>query len=168
MLQVTVRLGSIQRAEAALSEALGRMDVAWRLQDTMHFENASVEAMMWVVAMDDHLRADPAYVSRRDGDVGGRIVRGLRWARNAAVHQLVSVHVTPPQGMTFPMTFPLTFERAATWRPRTEISGVHRRQPDNEAAYDSAIAGQPVQQTLRDAAHFLMLTAARMHSDQAP
>jgi hypothetical protein len=114
-----------------------------------------VETTVWTCALDDLLRKmDPTYEGRRDADSGGRILRGMRWARNQGVHQLVALH-RDGGGLTFPMTFPATFPFAPVWLERSEAARKAKSQPNNELAYDRYVAGHLVSATLTEVQAFL-------------
>ena len=112
---------SFRRGQVGLSDAMERLSVAFGSQDGDRFFLAAVEAAMWAVAMDDHLASDDAnYTHRRSRDPAGPVLRGLRWARNQGIHNLLSVH-RMGAGMTFPLTFPAGFTPFAHWLQRTEV-----------------------------------------------
>jgi hypothetical protein len=120
---------------------------------------ASVEAAMWIVALDAHLKlADTSYEARRDADPGGCVVRGLCWARNAGIHHLVNVQETESDSFS-PMTSLLPVPLLATWKHRNELVTPIPRQPTNEAAYDKYVAGKRVVETLHSAQDFLWMRA---------
>ena len=147
---------AVRRTQAAIREALSRMDKASCARDLDLFSSSAVEASMWMLALDEHICVgDPTYEQRRDCDPGGQILRGLRWARNAAVHELVEIHDTRT-GKTAPV--PASFE-LASWRQRNSLSGQLTSQPKNERAYDSYVAGRLVQESLRQAQDFLWMRA---------
>jgi hypothetical protein len=134
------------------------MDAAWEKSDRDHFFASSLEAAMWIVALNDFLRkADPSYDQRRDDDPGGRIARGLVWVRNNGVHGLIDVHEVK-EGMTFPARFPARFEHAS-WKNRVDVAVARSQSDENEEAYDSNVAGRVVQNTLRETQDFLWMRA---------
>lgn len=145
---------AVRRTQAAIREALARIHKASCARDLDLFSSSAAEASMWMLALDEHLRAsDPTYEQRRDSDTGGQILRGLRWARNAAVHELVEIHDTRT-GKTAPV--PASFE-LASWCQRNSVCGQLTSQPKNEAAYDRYVAGEPVQVSLGRAQDFLWM-----------
>ncbi len=110
---------------------------------------------MWACALDELLpKMDPDYEERRSEDPGGRVLRGLRWARNQGVHQLMDLH-RDGGGLTFPVTFPATFPFAPVWLRRSDTAPRARPQPENEQAYDTYVADQLVATTLADVQSFL-------------
>jgi len=118
-----------------------------------------VETTLWACALDDLLQSDPTYVGRRDEDPGGRILGGLRWARNQGVHQLINLH-EDRGGFTFPMSFPTRTTFEPVWLSRGEAAvSKARPQPDNEERYDSFVAGRSVGGTLEAAQDFLWMRA---------
>lgn len=117
-----------------------------------------VETTLWVCALDDLLvKADPNYEVRRDGDEGGNVLRGLRWARNQGVHQLIALH-RDAGGFKFPMTFPASTTFEPVWLPRSEVPPPDQRQHSGEA-YDLHVACRSVYATLHQAQDFLWMRA---------
>lgn len=149
----------IRRAQAALREALARLRVAGDEHDSDRVFAASTETAMWCTALDDLLqKADAEYEERRDADAGGRIVRGLRFARNVGVHRLLAVHLWE-QRPSSPSVSSSEAPKEARWRPRDELEQAPWRNPDNETAYDDYVAGRAVLDTVTAAQDFLWMRA---------
>lgn len=149
----------IRRAQAALRAALARLKVAADNRDGDRVFAASTETAMWCTALDDLFRkADAGYEERRDTDKEGRIVRGLRFARNVGVHHLLGVHQWEQlAGSTsVPSADAL---KEARWKRRDELEKGARPNPANEAAYDDYVAGRSVLDTLVAAQDFLWIRA---------
>jgi len=126
---------------------MDRLRVSMGQSDRDHIFAAATEAAMWIVALDKYLEEhDPDYVTRRDSDPDGHIVRGLRLARNCAVHDLVAVHKAVHTAET--STPPAL---VAVWKPLEPP----RKQEDNLAAYEEHVCGKSVDQTLQAAWSFL-------------
>lgn len=151
---------STRRAFYGLRQALARMNAVWEQQDGDAIFIASTEVAMWICALDEFLMdRDTLYVTRRDADPGGCIVRGLRWARNAGIHHLVDVHDIKGD-LTFPMEVPASIPAIqARWKRRNNVNAALRQQQKNERAYDDHLADKPVQETLDSAFDFLWLRA---------
>jgi len=102
--------------------------VEWSLKlidDGLPPQFSAGTAAVWVAALDDALMTQPTYRGRRDKHPDGRVVDGLRLARNAVVHG--AVLATEAEGMKFPLSFPLdygpmvwvSYERlTAQWQPK--------------------------------------------------
>ena len=121
------------------------------------------EALWWTVSADDgfeHLaRTDPGYRPNlgdyrqaRGKDRYGRVLCGLRYARDRCGHQRALVAVET--GLTFPIAFPVAFGEFFRWRrsdqlppPDPKFRGAALR-----SDYDSLLAGRPASQTLEAAA----------------
>lgn len=153
---------SLRRGFHALRQARGRMNSAWNQQDGDAFFISSVEVAVWICSVDDFLRmgkCGPSYRERRDADGGGRIVNGLRWARNAGIHQLVNVYEIPG-GFTSPTEFSVSVPAIrAVWKHRRNVQAGVRKKKNNEEAYDKLLVDNPVQETLDSAFDFLWLRA---------
>lgn len=147
-------LSAVRRAQTAIRQAVARTDLAAESRDSDLVFVGYVETVVWACALDELLeRMEPGtYAERRDADPGGRVLRGLRWARNQGVHQL-ALHENA-KGIRFPMTFPVRFDFNPVWRDRS-VSPNARRGIDNERAYDAEVAGKPVAYTLTAARNFL-------------
>ena len=102
---------------------------------------------MCAVALDDD-------TERRDADQDGQVLRGLRWARNQGLHELVNLHRVAG-GLTFPMTFPIRFSNNLVWLERSETAPNAWSNARNERAYDQFVARRSVEGTLRAAQRFL-------------
>ncbi len=147
----------IRLALVGLGEATQRLAGAIDQRDRVHLFTAIGEALAWLNSADEVLeKAKPggaAYRKLRDDDEEGKVVRGLRWARNQNLHALVAVHEIGG-GMGFPLTFPMNFSYRVFWQSPDELPPTERPQPHNEEAY-RRIAGQMVLGTLRQASSFL-------------
>lgn len=146
---------AIRRAQTAIRQAVARTQQAAEQRDSDLVFVGYVETVVWACALDDLLRKmEPgSYAERRDADPGGRVLRGLRWARNQGVHQLIALHRNA-DGATFPMTFPVRFDFNPIWHQRT-IAPKARPDERSERAYDAEVAGKPVAWTLTAAQGFL-------------
>jgi hypothetical protein len=121
------------------------------------------ETLWWIVSADDGFedlaRTDPGYrpnlgdyQQARGKDQYGRVLRGLRYARDRCGHQraLVAVEI----GFTFPVAFPVAFGEFFRWRRSDQLPPPDPKfqsaalRPD----YDSLLAGRPASQALEAAA----------------
>ena len=115
---------------------------------------SAVESVVWACALDDILgQAEPGYEARREADIDGRLLVGIRWARNRGVHNVLSLHEVhhgPPVYVTYP-------ERwwDFTWLDRDRIPTAGRPAPLQERAYDEHLSGESVEATLASVYRFL-------------
>ena len=114
---------------------------------------------MWCSSLDDLFRkADAEYEQRRDSDAGGRVLRGLRFARNAGVHLLLAVHEWT-KGCGSIQALSADMPQKARWKRRDELEHAPRKNCGNEVAYDDYVAGKSVLETLTAAQGFLWMRA---------
>jgi hypothetical protein len=123
------------------------------------------EALTWLCSLDDLLAAaDPAYRARRDAHPDGRVVPGLRWARNQAVHgeTVVEMHWLRPGsggGIMAGGLSGLGSVNSFTWGARAGIPPPGKPQPKNEATYDQYVAGHEFATVISPARIFLKAEA---------
>jgi hypothetical protein len=111
---------------------------------------AVTEALMWACLLDETLeKQNPsAYPKFRDNDRAADVVRGVRYARNRAVHQAAEfLKLTGGAAMPHPFPAPL-FE--FIWRPVAELPPADpgKDSPKQRASYEKALVGIPVRFTL--------------------
>jgi hypothetical protein len=161
-------LSSVRRVQGAIRHAVARTEAAREKRDSDFVFVGYVETTMWATALDDLLTAmDPEYVRRRDVDEGGQALRGLRWARNQGVHQLVALHKMS-EGRTYPLTYPRRYVEPV-WLARAETAPLAKPQRQNEQAYDDHIAGRTVSSTLATVHDFLWMRAIpNQYREQLP
>jgi hypothetical protein len=83
-------------ARDAFEAALGRFHAE---QDAVEAFAPATEVLWWACALDERLaEMDPTYKQRRQADQDGRLLAGVRWARNRANHQLGLVTASRPAG----------------------------------------------------------------------
>lgn len=89
-------MGINERPEAMALAHRGFTGATWRTLDSERRKHllscavAATEAVNWVCALDEQLRKeDIGYKVRRGGDDEGRVVPGLRYARDRSMHQVV-------------------------------------------------------------------------------
>ncbi len=103
---------------------------------------AAAECLAWICALED-LKS----LGRQS-----RPMRALRWARNAALHDVVVRAEKQTEGI-------FTLDRSALdgpdlfphskWAERSALGAVRRSTPEGEAAYDAEMAGRPVMDAIR-------------------
>jgi len=99
-----------------------------------------------------------SYERQRDTDEGGRVVRGLRFARNVGVHYLPAVHMLEPRSDSSSVPS-LESSIEARWTRRDDLERTPRKSAGNEAAYDHLVAGRSVLEPLTAAQEFLCMRA---------
>ena len=100
--------------QVAIRQAISRTGQASDLPDHDHdlVFIGYIETTMCACALDELLpKMDLDYEERRDGDHGGRVLRGPAMGQKPGVHQLMALH-RDSGGLTFPMSFPATFSFA--------------------------------------------------------
>jgi hypothetical protein len=109
------------------------------------------EALWWACSVDEGFEDldGTGYKTDRDQDTRGRVLRGLRYARNRCGHQRAMI-VERSYGHTFPVTFPLTYTPFFTWRPLNELPPPDPKFRDQEGkdAYRKSLARKPAADTL--------------------
>jgi len=117
--------------------------------------SAAVEAVWWAVALDDILYSlhDRRYPAARSSHAAGATVIGLRWLRHQHAHSIVVTGRGGPKGNFFGADEgpPFRISPSNRWTPRAEIPSTNRT-PDkkSEAAYDSHVAGRPLESPITD------------------
>lgn len=111
-------------------------------------------ALLWICALDEQFVSEPSYKSRRSKDADGRVIEGLRFARNRVAHG--GDIVVADGGLEYPlfggpggtMEFgPQTWMRAE----RMRTVGKDQGPASERAAYDAHVAGRLVSDPLNDA-----------------
>jgi hypothetical protein len=153
-----------QRVTDAASEALQRV----RLRVLSAPFAPIGETLVWLIALEDLLvaacnHAGLNYWQHRNADSDGAVLPGIRYARNAAVHGelVVAITVVNPGAVlgAAPLgTFALGQGPSAHWQPRALLKHAPMTTPhlaQQEASYDSHIAGRSVTPPLKLAFDFL-------------
>lgn len=114
-------------------------------------------AMLWICALDEQFWSEPSYKSRRSRDTEGRVIEGLRFARNRVAHG--GDIVVADGGLEYPLFDgpggtiefgPQTWMRA----DRMRTVGKDQGPASERAAYDAHVAGRLVPGPLNDALHW--------------
>jgi hypothetical protein len=124
------------------------------LADGDRFTIAVAEAIMWATAVDEICWDHKPYLSYRDASQGGRILDGLRWARNQGVHRCIAAHGTG-LGHGYPVRHPRPDQFEATWLPRSDLPVEEKVIRRNQDAYDAHVAGEDVRMSLYAVEDFL-------------
>jgi hypothetical protein len=83
-----------QRLRSAIDSASARLSTAAGADDEQKMFDALGECVGWVSALDALLEGTPGYMSQRNNDNEGRLLRGLRYVRNQILHGDTVVDVT--------------------------------------------------------------------------
>ncbi|MBK6040814.1 hypothetical protein [Streptomyces sp. MBT55] len=150
-------------ALTAFQDARGRLD-----ENLASDSNAgkalvsTMEAAYWANALDLRLRADDPSYLRLAGD-GPELMRGLRFVRNRAAHQLPLV-VERTGGIRFPVRFPVTLKPIVIcWVDAGALPPADRGHEDRkgEACYVKWIEGRGVRDVLEDVGRWLATEQSR-------
>ncbi|MEU6703871.1 hypothetical protein [Streptomyces wuyuanensis] len=126
---------------------------------------AAMEAAYWANALDLRLREDDAAYLALTGD-GPGLMRGLRFIRNRAAHQLPMV-VEVTGGLRAPIKFPLTVHPIRIrWVDASVLPPAEERHRNAgaEACYVARFQGRPVDEVLTEVAHWFDQEQARTGS----
>jgi len=105
------------------------------------------QALGWVYALDELFQeSDASYVSARDVDTGGAILRGVRFARNRVFHQ--AIQPGHRQGSGFAFALGSNFGGLwFMWKPVSDLTG-GRPDAKGKASYEAHMQGNDVGPTL--------------------
>lgn len=124
------------------------------MADGDRFTIAVAEAIMWATAVDEMCWDHKPYLSYRGDSQGGRILDGLRWARNLGVHRCIAAHSTG-LGHGYPVRHPTPDQFEARWMARSDLPVEKKVIPRNRDAYDAKVAGEDVRVSLYAVEDFL-------------
>ena len=114
---------------------------------------------MWLVAADDVLEAhDSRYKSSRDGDPVGLRLKGIRFARNHAVHGLeVGALAAARSTSSLPATIPFVLGGSKiVWIPNSLVPPAPRNQGESlRQPYELHLEGRDVLPLLDEALDYL-------------
>jgi hypothetical protein len=129
------------------------------------------EALWWAVTADDGFEdlarngegSHPnvgAYRSAKSKDPHGRVLSGLRYARDRCGHQRAPVAVE--QDLTLPFTLPVTLGKFFRWRQSDQLPTADRKFRSNELQpdFDRLLAGRLASEFLESAAKWFALEHA--------
>lgn len=143
----------LERAVCAMNEAADRVSrVAWN--DPGAVFSAIGEALWWIVVVDTSLEEGPegaGYLAKRQVDPAGRLLLGLRHARNRFAHDFTIVEYVDPSAQ-------LDADRrgyATMWRWRSLPPSPDRRGLHGREEYETLLAGRDVHGSFVDVLTFL-------------
>jgi hypothetical protein len=120
------------------------------------------EVLAWIVALDDTLEgADGTYRARRNGHADGRLIRGLRYARNQVIHGTVVAAYFHGGAVPGLIVLPAVLGQAPSyrWRPSADLPVVTGTQIPLKNVYDAHIANVELMPVLNRAVGYLRLEA---------
>ena len=128
---------------------------------SVHFRVGT--ALVWICSLEEALwprPEDATYDADLAASEDGRVIPGLRRARNSLVHELVEP-VPPEGGLEYPL-FGATgrLEFTPRWVPLASLgpgdpTASKKRLTIQSAAYDAHVAGKPLAEPLQRAARWL-------------
>lgn len=155
---------------AGLDGAIARLRDTDARRDDVPAYVALGEALHWVFAIDDTLAGSTHpdrqdYFRDRNQSEPGKVVAGMAYVRNLAVHQLAVVghfHGTVyPSDDLFPTEDLYPSAGVLTWRPFDELPGPDKPEGHaRDAHYRELLAGHPVIDGLEAARRYLASAAA--------
>lgn len=121
------------------------------------------EALWWSMSIDEGFVAldGDDYRQARDADQDGRILRGIRYARNRTGHQRALI-LQRNEGLQFPVQFPLVFNELV-WRSADQLP---QGRPDHAGlvAYSRFLQGSPARHSLDQCAAWFVKAQNRLGS----
>ena len=152
-----------QRLCVAARRAITELAAATSSRDEQQMFEALGHCLTWVCAIDE-LNEDQGrgYKSRRNTDLKGKVLRGLRYARNQLVHGVNIVDLADPQDVS---TARLVIAGAASrggsqiimpasrlvWTFKPTLPPPTKAQPDLQSAYASDVANAEVMEPVEAA-----------------
>ena len=161
----------LRHLRAATRRALAGIDGALKRLYAVHERDSFVplaEYLWWAISTDDLLSDRRLltqsfhYRSDRNNDTGGQVVAGLRYARNADGHSMLTVTRTEG-GLGWPATWPISFPPIVSyWMDADDVPPPDRPSPTNRRAYEQRLARQPVRATAQGARDWLAMQVQRL------
>jgi hypothetical protein len=161
-------LRAFDGASRRLGEAVAALATSWPNEDATDTVFAPLgETLVWLVALDDLLLGVPMYEARRDNDPNGKLLPGLRLARNVIVRGVPVFGVVRRPRTEAATDGPIVFGKtglggdrfACAWAHRSGFPNGIRRRPAQESSYDANVMGRPLLEPLDRAMTFVKLEA---------
>lgn len=128
---------------------------------------ATGELLLWVIAVDEWhmLEKQKSYEDKRDSDVDGVVLTGMRFAVNAIKHNMNFIQIHHKTGgFTSPVTFPIiSFKVEVIWTEAKNIP-LKDRYKKQRKKYINTIEGKEVLPTFNQALNFLRQESQRYRS----
>lgn len=149
-------LRRLENNHYALEKARERLRAALESRNNKEIYTATGELLLWVLTTDEwHCKHyKKKYTDRRDNDVKGRTLPGLRHAYNAMKHDMnfITIH-QKKGGLTFPFSFPLSFPPITVrW---TSGDDLNVRSESQAKRYKECLEGNEVSDTFDTVIEFL-------------
>ena len=107
-------------------------------------------ALLWVCALDEQFWSESAYISTRNVDVDGRVISGMRFARDRAAHGIEVV--SSEGGLRYPLFTDGTLDYSPEWMPRNSMqTEPPRERTEQITSYDRYLIGTSLYDTFASA-----------------
>lgn len=149
-------------------EAKLRYEERSESQDELEVFIPLAEALWWARSVDEGFEKidGSAYKGGRDADPQGRVMQGLRLARNRSGHQR-ALTIVRQEGLTYPLTYPMRYFDIV-WRPLAEIPSGDRADLRGESHYTRYLESRSAGGTLDSAAGWFAHASNRPESKARP
>lgn len=159
-IDLAMRPAMLTAALLGFHGAKARHDAALGLGDLPRLLIPLTECTYWACVLDEQLRETVGYAKLRDDHHDGRVIAGMRHARNLNTHRLPLTVRRQSGGVSIPMTIPAVFKSAeVVWQEFEKLPKVlapyrNRYTLSHEAAYEQFLGNQPTRLTLDAAARW--------------
>lgn len=131
----------------------------------LELESSLFEALVWVHSLNEHLRTHypdgmKSFDNHKGATTGGRLVDGLRFARNSYLHHSL-VSVRKVDGIVFPVRFSMRAAPRLTWQPLSEAATSMRNSDEASRRYRQYLVHADVRESLEKGAAWLLLQASK-------
>jgi hypothetical protein len=159
----TIVLGRHKMDVDALLSAYNRLYDARLERDESKIYAPLGECLGWIGIIDGWWQScykggKVAYVSLRDKDGNGRVIRGHRFTNNLTKHheELTGLVDLRKGGATFPVVFPMVFFELI-WKDFESLPRLPKKFADNEGeeSYSKFMQGRPAHLTISECIQFL-------------
>lgn len=107
-------------------------------------------ALLWVCALDEQFWSETAYNSTRNVDTDGKVIPGMRFARDRAAHGIEVV--SSEGGLHYPLFADGTLDFSPEWMPRGSMQTTPRdEKAEQVSSYDNFLIGASVYDTFASA-----------------
>jgi hypothetical protein len=167
---------AIRRAVLGLGDSISACQHWMSAGDTDKVYINSVQAIMWICALDDLFGLDDVggapYAESRAEHHDGNVVEALRFARDKGVHQLAAFHEAVPRLSRGPVLGPGYPDGSyAVWLRSEDVLLRAAKRPSDipkMKRHDELLAGRAVWGTLIDAYGFLLMQSWAKFACESP
>ncbi|MCF6461507.1 hypothetical protein [Clostridium sp. Cult3] len=151
------KIKRLKNNEYALRKAYSRLENSLENRNEKDIYSSIGELLLWVLTTDEwHIEHnDDKYKNRRNNDINGQVLSGLRYAYNLMKHNMdfYTIH-REEGGMSFPISFPLDIpEITINWKTlNKDMESGYESQIRN---YKKCIQGKTILETFDKAIKFL-------------